>query len=432
MIASDPVADSIERVMQSETLRASPGLRALFRYLAEKSLSGDAAHLKEYTVGTGALHKPADYDPRHDSTVRIQVGRLRQKLAEYYTNEGVRDPIVIELPKGRYEIKFNPREAPRESNSPVASAVPINEPRPSTRRAYKVPFVTTAVMILLAAWGLTSSVELWRERRQSSHFRAGWTPELETLWAPFLATERPLLISASAPLFVRVPGVGFFRDLSLNRPEDVPQSRLMQALTKTLGTQNPEVQYYYTPFDEANVTFMLGKVLATRRSNVSIVRSSDLTWEQLSDNNIVFTGAPGLFSEQLRSMPAKQDLIFDRAGGLRNLAPRLGEPALFKDEIHSGATAGIAYALVSHTPGPQGNGDVASFASAHSAGRMAAVEYFTDAATAPLLLEKLRTASGQIPRYFQVVLKVEFRNSTPVRTTYILHRELHRQEAPPK
>ena len=67
----------VERVLQSETFRNAPSSRRLLRYLADHSLAADSGPLKEYTIGVDAFGKPADYDPRIDSTVRIQIGRLR-------------------------------------------------------------------------------------------------------------------------------------------------------------------------------------------------------------------------------------------------------------------------------------------------------------------------------------------------------------------
>jgi excisionase family DNA binding protein len=96
----------ISRILQSDALRASQGLRRLFEYLAKRSLAGDGAQLKEYSIGIDAFGKPPEYDPRRDSTVRIQAGRLRQKLADYYAGDGRSDPLLIELPKGRFELKW--------------------------------------------------------------------------------------------------------------------------------------------------------------------------------------------------------------------------------------------------------------------------------------------------------------------------------------
>ena len=89
----------VERIFQSKAFRSSDVLRHLLTYLVDASLAGTADELKEYTVAVDALGKPSSYDPRQESAVRMQVGRLRQKLAEYYRTEGVDDPIVVDLPE---------------------------------------------------------------------------------------------------------------------------------------------------------------------------------------------------------------------------------------------------------------------------------------------------------------------------------------------
>src|SRR5208282_6306588 len=99
----------IQRILQSKTFRTSEVHKHLLTYLAEKSLAGEADGLKEYTVGLDVFAKPATYDPRQESTVRMHVGRLRQKLAEYYRTEGVDDLVVVDLPKGGFKVTFEPR-----------------------------------------------------------------------------------------------------------------------------------------------------------------------------------------------------------------------------------------------------------------------------------------------------------------------------------
>src|SRR5678809_1553657 len=100
----------IQRILQSKAFRTSEVHRNLLSYLAEKSLSGTADSLKEYTVGLDVFSKPSSYDPRQESTVRMHVARLRQKLSEYYRTEGVDDPIMVDLPKGAFKLTFEPRE----------------------------------------------------------------------------------------------------------------------------------------------------------------------------------------------------------------------------------------------------------------------------------------------------------------------------------
>src|SRR5580698_11476963 len=86
---ADASRAQIERILGSRVFRTSEVLRHLFGYLAEKSLDGTADSLKEYTIGLDALGKPATFDPRQESVVRMHTARVRQKLAEYYRTEGI-------------------------------------------------------------------------------------------------------------------------------------------------------------------------------------------------------------------------------------------------------------------------------------------------------------------------------------------------------
>jgi hypothetical protein len=85
------------------------------------------------------LAKPSDYDPRTDSSVRVQAGKLRQKLDEYYRTEGAEDPLMVEPPKGGFHLEIRPRAAP----------VPASIPGPRRRQTRAA--VALAALILLAA-----------------------------------------------------------------------------------------------------------------------------------------------------------------------------------------------------------------------------------------------------------------------------------------
>src|ERR1700692_1762246 len=111
----------IDKLIKSHSLHGSESLCKLLRYLAEHSLDHPGTALKEYQIATEVLGRPAGFDPQSDSTVRVQAGRLRVKLAEYYANEGPDDQIVVEIPKGSYALTFHVRDA----KSGVESATPL-------------------------------------------------------------------------------------------------------------------------------------------------------------------------------------------------------------------------------------------------------------------------------------------------------------------
>src|SRR5499427_8378925 len=104
----------VQRVVASKTFKTSEVHRNLLTYLAEKSLSGEAQNLKEYTVGLDVFAKPSTYDPRQESVVRMHMARLRQKLGEYYRTEGADDPVIVDIPKGAFKVTFDAKPAAPE------------------------------------------------------------------------------------------------------------------------------------------------------------------------------------------------------------------------------------------------------------------------------------------------------------------------------
>jgi hypothetical protein len=435
------ILDQVERILHSEELRGSEVLRRLLKFLAEKSVCGEADELKEYIVAIDGLGKPASYDPRHNSAVRIQVGRLRQKLADYYRTEGIDDPVVIDVPKGRFKLTCENRTTTSAAAAasvapPIALPLPVNPPinnEDSSSGKGRARFTLGALLLWVGvavaiALGLYSWMQPWSARATNVASTAGWTPELEDLWGPFLASKRPLIVAIEDPLFVEVQwGSGiYYRDKSLNHWNDVSTSPAVVALRNAL--HNPKIQpsQYYTAFGEVDVSFLIGKLLGPRVQNFSLVKISDLSWQQLADNNVLFVGVQNLFfDEQLQAMPIEAQLlpVFE---GIRNVHPKAGEPALFADQFSTAPSEeGVAYALVTHLPGPLGSNDVESFTSNRSAGYVAAVKAFADPSFARVVVDRLRqTSGGRMPRYYQVLLKVKFKDEVPTETTCVLTREL--------
>jgi hypothetical protein len=79
--------------------------------VVDQTLSGHGDTLKEYVIGTEVFDKPATFDPRCDSIVRVEARRLRRKLQAYYRGEGCDDPVAIELQSGSYVPRFCSRTA---------------------------------------------------------------------------------------------------------------------------------------------------------------------------------------------------------------------------------------------------------------------------------------------------------------------------------
>ena len=104
---SEPaIRDQLERILASPQFAASDGARRLLRFVVEETLAGRADTLKEYTLATEVLGRDASFDPKLSPAVRVEAGRLRQRLERYYLTLGRDDPVLIELPRGGYVPRF--------------------------------------------------------------------------------------------------------------------------------------------------------------------------------------------------------------------------------------------------------------------------------------------------------------------------------------
>lgn len=106
----------LEQLLSSPIFFKSHRQQNLLRYLFKETLNGNAQRLKGYTVGVEIFNRDSNFDQGSDAIVRVEVGRLRAKLMEYYNSHGKKDPILIDLPKGGYILSFALRDFSNEPN----------------------------------------------------------------------------------------------------------------------------------------------------------------------------------------------------------------------------------------------------------------------------------------------------------------------------
>src|SRR5215510_495971 len=101
------VRRELDTILSSSGFVQSKRLTDFLRFVVERHLDGKDDELKETLLAIEVFRRKPDYDPKQDSIVRTEAGRLRSKLIEYYAGEGRNDSVVIELPKGRYAPVFH-------------------------------------------------------------------------------------------------------------------------------------------------------------------------------------------------------------------------------------------------------------------------------------------------------------------------------------
>jgi hypothetical protein len=127
----------MERMLRSETFAHSLKLSLLLRYVVEKSLKKQEGELKESVIAVEVFGRKPSFDPRIDNVVRVNAGRLRSKLLEYYVLFGQTDSIVISLPRGRYVATFEKKKGSGNNDHGHGGANPEGSTPPA-------PLVSTA------------------------------------------------------------------------------------------------------------------------------------------------------------------------------------------------------------------------------------------------------------------------------------------------
>jgi len=69
------------------------------QYIVEQTLHGNAHDLTEQHIGNALFHKPSDYSPLEDSSVRVHVRQLRLKLHEYFNEDGATNRSFWKYPR---------------------------------------------------------------------------------------------------------------------------------------------------------------------------------------------------------------------------------------------------------------------------------------------------------------------------------------------
>jgi adenylate cyclase len=103
------IRDQVGRIQRSEQFGNAPVLQRALSYMVEQVLDGRGAELKEIILALEVFNRGSDFDPRTDSSVRTQIGRLRQRLQSYYDGPGQGDAIMVTIPKGTYAPVFSSR-----------------------------------------------------------------------------------------------------------------------------------------------------------------------------------------------------------------------------------------------------------------------------------------------------------------------------------
>jgi hypothetical protein len=468
--SKEQIQSQAQKILQSARFRNAPSMQHLLQFLISQTYGPDAETVKESTIGVAVFSRPPDFDPKIDPVVRVQVHRLRQKLQEYYETDGKYDPILIDIPKGRYILNFGElarhhpsvgRVAVSQSEaieSGQASVAPhvfeggeveaVSTKNPQTDKPPFLRFALAAVTaILIFAAGMwigkmqfghessrdisTASTDIHSSRPTDS-VRTFWTALLGNDTTPIIAhADGVFLVDARDDLFWFPHEESGYRG-ALVDPALARQFAASPTLVGQVGKLYYEDSYMGSGDTVAIAT--LANLFGQLGFKPIIEAGRELTPEDLKQHNVILVGSSfqsyavaqfGTIGDFrfTHSPPSQKEKVW--AGFIEDLHPRPGGTSIYRterDPVTQVLT--MDHALITVEPGIVAGRYIADFGGLDCTGSEGAATFATSDAgveelSKALAAQRIRGVNGG-PPLFQALLSVRLEKGDEVLGTSLI------------
>jgi len=409
----EQLLEQINRLVTSHALHGSESLCKLLRYLAKHAVDHPGTPIKEFQIATEVFGRSPDFDPQLDSMVRVQAGRLRSKLTEFYSSDGLEDPIVVELPKGTYVLSFHHRNASTAKAAPGAlnGAVRTEGIEKSTERRWGTEVISLSIFLAAA---ILVIVWLMATRNSSP---VGLASEGDPVPAAFRVFWKGFTTGPEEPWVV------FSNAAFIGRPETGMRYR------DAARDAGAPILDHYTGVGEVLAVHELDRVFALLHRRIRVKRGSLFSLDDAKNNNLIFIGSP-VENLSLLEIPGTQEFVFEQFVS----GPRKGDHAIINkhpqpDEgkeffaTPSGVPLAEDYAVLGLVKGINPGQSVLILAGNTTIGTQAAVEYVCRQSSLEELLLRLSVSPDGELKPFEAVIRAKVARGVPVETELVAIRK---------
>ncbi len=254
------ISQALEKLLNSKTF-SKPGIyKDLLNYLVNCSLKGVTP--KEQQVAIDVFGKKDSSEK--ELNVRVYILNLRNKLEEYYQNEGKNDTVILHIPKGKYQVEFK--------------FLTYKSFKHSIEK-YSLALFISGLLLIVSCFILLLNNDKFRQPRQA-------------IWKGFLKPDYPILIVLGDHYFfndsIATGRMGTSRDTRINSDEDLDaylkiHPELIGKIRKSKTT--------YTNNQAPLGLFSLMKMFGGGVADVEMKYSSKLKWEDTRNKHLIFIGS---------------------------------------------------------------------------------------------------------------------------------------------
>lgn len=254
------VREQLDRILASSLFRSSKKFPDFLRYTVEEELNGNAADMKERTIGIEVFRRAALYDTNLDPVVRTTAVEVRKRLAQYYQAPGREHEIRIDFSRGSYvpEFRFPDRSAP------VASALSASiSPAPQAKAKFTFWRIATGLVIALAVVG----AGLWAGASRQ-------TP-LDQFWNPVLSSPSPVTLC--------IPGLAPTFPTNLN-------TQASGAIVATVAPLPEPIRRDHVSFGDSMALSTMSGMFGSKGKGFRVLRTGDAKLDDLMQGPVVLIG----------------------------------------------------------------------------------------------------------------------------------------------
>jgi hypothetical protein len=430
----------VQRIISSPPFQKGTRLRDLLQYVTEQTIRGRAHDLTEQHIGNALFHKPSNYSPLEDSSVRVHARQLRLKLHEYFNEDGREESLILEIPKGAYSPVF--RAVPKPVAAPVlvasapelaAATTPAAKWRPPAALPWILSGALAVACLALLVYRGSANSPASASAAFASAVAAAPPAALPWPFSQIFDNRHQTLI------VVADSNYGMSRILA-------SQSGSLDQYLRREFQQGPSVNKFgaadarltdyissstLTSYADVADVVSLMKMAGPMQSHVSVRYPRDLRMRDLDHENYIFIGSPasnpwvGLFQDRL-NFRESETVVGKSAKVFMNKNPLPGEQAQYEGLRWTGSQ-GEDYATISVLPNATHDGSVLALQGLQQEGTEAAGRFLADEENRRQLMHALGISpsdAGTQNIWFEALIRSRTVSGAPNSTTLVAVRRI--------
>jgi hypothetical protein len=408
-LENDPRWQLVERIVTSASFIRSPRLCSLLVHLCELALQRRSDEINEQSIGEALFERAPNYDPSIDGIVRSHASRLRQRLEQYFSEEGVNEAIRVSIPKGGYTPLFEvhsplvPKQASAVSSSPLNvadQASAANRDRPAPDKYRHLFWAVGAVLVVACIFIIYLLVRL-----HSAHPVAVDTTK-HPLWSTLVGPDHSTLIVASD---TGLTSLQTLTGANVNLAEYLSgeyRTHAAPPVGTTLEVARMIASRRYTSIVDLDIVTKLYQVPGVTLNRMQLRYARDLRPNDLKNRPVILLGSKeGTPWVQLFEHKMNFVFIHDHQNQrflVLNRLPRSNELPRYQADL-TGSVHRV-YGLIALQPNIGGSGNVLLLEGTSMAGTESAADFVFDDSRLLPFLAKIRQKNGSLP-YFELLLQ---------------------------